>query len=100
MERSFEFVETETIKTSFERKDSFEFRADKKHHRIQKICFWILRKIGAYRWDSNLTYKKHTINPQSFMERLFKQNAHLQREFGAKPSQLFIGSEDFASVIG
>lgn len=100
MDRTFEYVETQTIRTLTEFKDGFEFRSDKKYHWIQKFCFWILRKIGAYRRENIHSFKKFTINPDSFMERLFKQNSYLQKEFNMKPSKLFIGAEDYTAVMG
>ncbi len=100
MERTFEYIETQAIKKLTEFKDGFEFRSDKKYHSIQKVCFWILIKIGAYRRESVVTYKRYTISPDSFMERLFRQNNYLQREFNVKPSELFIGAEDYAIMMG
>jgi hypothetical protein len=100
MDRTFEYVETQTIGTLTEFRDGFEFRSDKKYHWIQNVCFWILRKIGAYRRENVFTYKRYTINPDSFMERLFKQHNYLQREFNIKPSELFIGAEDHAIMMG
>lgn len=30
----------------------FTFRSDRKWHRVQKVCFWLLRKIGAFKLDT------------------------------------------------
>ena len=34
------------------------------------------------------------------MERLFRQNSYLQKEFNMKPSKLFIGTEDYTEIMG
>ncbi len=99
MERLFEFVATKTKMDLVDFKDSFAFREDKKYWWVQKTCFWILKKIGAYNQEQTFSYKKFTIDPQSFMERLFRQKSYITEEFNVKPSKLFIGDEDFSEMM-
>jgi hypothetical protein len=95
-----EFVQTEEKRTQYFRKDAYSFRKDRPYHRLQRLCFWILQKIGAFDVGENLTYTRHTIDTQSFMERLFRQQSHLEGYFNRRPKRLLIGAEDFAVMMG
>lgn len=43
-------------------KDRFEYRPDLRMRWLQRLCFWILRKLRAYARDSVATYSSVTID--------------------------------------
>jgi hypothetical protein len=95
-----EFIETEPLSVKYESEHTFQFRSDKGWKFIQRLCFWILDRIGAYKWVEEITYKRHTIDTGSFMEKLFRQMDELRGHFNRKPKRLLIGAIDFYQLMG
>lgn len=95
-----EFVQTKEQRTPYFRKDTYCFRKDRPYHRLQRLCCWIMAKLQAYDTGENITYTRHTIDTQTFMERLFRQQDHLLGYFNRKPTRMLIGAEDFAEMMG
>lgn len=99
MEQVIDFIEHQRVVTTYERRDAFVFRKDRKYHWLQKACFWLLGKIGAYDHGETVTYVRHRIEARTFMDRLFKQRAQLLSFFNREPKRLLIGAEDYAEMM-
>ncbi len=99
MEQRIEFIETTESSQIIVLPDRFSFRSDKGHKWIQKVCIWALKKIGAYAQEDRITYTRHVIEPESFMENLWTQHGELCRRFGKGGARLLIGSHDFAELM-
>lgn len=95
-----EFVQTRDMRITYFKKDAFVFRADRPCKWLQRLCCWIMGKLQAYDKGETITYVRNTIDTQTFMERLFKQQDHLMGYFNRRPTRLLIGAEDFAEMMG
>jgi hypothetical protein len=78
----------------------FEFRKDKKWHRLQHACFWVLTKIGAFSKGETVTFNRMTIDADDFMEQIFKQRSELARQFYKDGQRLLIGADTFDELMG
>lgn len=83
-----------------ELKTHYEFRAKAKAPWLQKACFWILGKLGAYAVSNTVTVERHSIDGKEFLTRLQEQQDNLFDYFGHRPSQLLIGGGDFQKLMG
>lgn len=79
--------------------NTFSFRKDAKAHWLQKLCFAILRKLGAFHQMEMVTIERHTIDSSSFVERLFKQKEGIHKFFNKRPKVLLIGAKDYAELM-
>lgn len=79
--------------------DEFIFRKDKKYHWLQKLCFYILRKIGAYNISTTYTYDRLCINTGKVARKFFDQFYNIQKNFNITPKDIYIGSEDFSLML-
>lgn len=93
-----EFVtETETnVQNILE--DAYELRKDRPHLWLQKLCCFVMRKLEAFHISETMTFTKHVIDTDLFMDRIITQKHYL---FSLKkhPTLLLIGSEDFAKLM-
>jgi hypothetical protein len=94
-----EFIETKETRIPYPIKNTYTLRKDKSFFWLQRLCCWIMGKIGAYAIGEKITYTKHIINPRSFMERLDIQRFHLVKYFDCQPTKILIGAEDFAEMM-
>lgn len=95
-----EFVQIKEQRTPYFRKDAYTFCKDRPYHWLQRLCCWIMGKLKAYDSGEKIAYTRQTIDTQTFMERLFRQQDHLLGYFNRKPTRLLIGAEDFAEMMG
>ena len=100
MKNPIKFIKHKTKITPIVCPTSFEFRPEKGHKILQKICFWVLNKINAYHVDYRQDIETMIINPDSFMENVFTQLLNIKQEFNLKPTQMFIGGEDYQKIMG
>ena len=95
-----EFVQTKELKTQFFKEGTYKLRKDRPHFWLQKICCWTMKKLGAFDVGEEIRYTRHTIDTESFIDRLFKQQDHIRGYFNRRPTRLLIGAEDFAALMG
>lgn len=95
------FRKNTPITKHFEDTSSFSFRYDKKYHFVQKLCFLILNKIGAY--TKNVSYESSyqtlTINTDDFINNILAQREELFHTYGFLPEKILIGSKNFAKLM-
>lgn len=94
-----EFIETKDKMIRYQKNDSYAFRADRPHKWLQRLCCRIMQKLGAYDMGEKVTYTRHTIDPDVFMERIFRQAYHLEAHFNRKPKRILVGAEDFERIM-
>lgn len=99
MNQVVRFVARESIERAFEYTDKFEFRRDRGWLRLQRLCFWLLGKIGAYSNGIEVKIEQHTINAKSFIENVLAQSCNLELFYQQRPTQLLIGAEDYAQMM-
>lgn len=100
MQQIVEFVQTKMESVPFEYDDKYKFRKDKKYHLVQKVCLWVLDKIGAKANGVDTVYNKTVFNSNYFMEKVFTQMDNAQRVFDIRPDILLIGESDFRDIVG
>ena len=94
-----EFVALKQTKETLELKDKFELRTDMPMVWLQKICFFILKKLKAFSQKETIKYDRVVINTGSFMDQIFEQRHELLKSFNFEPDRLLIGSEDYAELM-
>jgi len=79
-------VRLERIDTVTKALDRYEFRVDRSAHWLQRLCFWILGKLGAYADLHTVTIERHVIGKHgdTFAKRLLEQHQSLQNEFNLR----------------
>jgi hypothetical protein len=82
-----------------DRQDKFEFRKDKKFKSIQKICFYLLRKIGAFSQDETISYTEIHFDEDEFIEKIFKIINNMECIFNKRPKRILIGRDDFNKLM-
>jgi hypothetical protein len=95
-----DYIETERRVTSYVNKELFEFRKDKKHHWLQKLCFWVLSKIGSHSIGEKVSYTQHRIDTPNFMEKLYRQKHGLLDLYNAEGERLLIGNDEYMELTG
>jgi len=83
------------------RPDSYEFKPVRYFKWLQRIMWKYLMVMGSLRetYDQFYEVTTHLIDADTFMERLYKQNESLYREFKKEGSKILIGSEDYAELM-
>jgi len=79
--------------------DVFSFRKDKKHHWLQKLCFKILKRIGAYGLDESVSVSRITIDTKKVIDSIIAQRGMLEMSWQFPPSHIYMGPEDYASLM-
>lgn len=84
----------------FEHEDKFYFRKDKKWHWVQKLCFKILRKIGAYAWGQEEKIDVITFEPDKVIDYLSDQLNASWRYYGFEEIDfVLMGPKQFAEIM-
>lgn len=99
MPQKIEFVTLKDKISVYELGDAYTFRKDRPWHWLQKLCLRTLRKLKAFHFNKTVSVERHEIDPQNFMERLWKQKAELHSYFDMRPTVLLIGAEDYAEMM-
>lgn len=101
MKRVYEIqsLSLERTVSSFIDTEKFTFRSDKKWPWLQKVCFAILRKLGANSIGEVVKIERRVIDSDSFMQKIFEQKNGIQTLFNISPKQLLIGAEDYAQLM-
>ena len=93
-----EFVSMREVRTTYEKKDVYQLRKDRPARWLQKVCLWVLRKLGAYHIVDDVKIERYVIDADNFMSRLYKQQGVLLR-LDMDPTHLLIGAEDYAELM-
>lgn len=93
------FVISDPLRTTFEAMDKFKLREDRPAVWLQKVLFWMLRKLRCYAMDESLTMRRYTLETRKFMEQLYQQHSHLMDYYHLRGERLLIGAKDFADLM-
>jgi hypothetical protein len=99
MKKTIEFVALRENRIRFDNTEAFQYRKDSPAPWLQKACFFVLRKLGAFYYDEKVTIERHTLDGKTFIDRLFKQQEGVIRFFNMRPTTLLIGAEDYAELM-
>lgn len=78
---------------------AFQLRLDRPAVWLQKVCFFVLGKLRAFREDDTLVVERQIIEPATFMDRIFAQIEGIQQLFLERPTILLIGAIDYANLM-
>ena len=67
---------------------------------IQRLCFWLLKKIGANSIHETETVYRAPLDGLGLVEKIFKQRSALADEFNMRPDLLLIGAKDYQELMG
>ena len=95
-----DFVATTETRLPTIVKDQFEFRKDKKYHRLQRVLFWILAKIDCCVRSEKVYFERHIIDSTNFMDNLFAQNGELVGIYSMEGKTLLIGPKEYSEMTG
>ena len=96
-----EFIQHQEKLDRFLIPNAFRYNDNKGYKWVQRLCCWIMKKIGADYYDEKAAYlTKTSFNTQDFIGKIFQQKGDIQQYFNRKPKQLLIGDEDFRELMG
>jgi hypothetical protein len=81
-------------------KEAFEFRKDRKYPKLQKLCFWILRKLDAFYISKKITTQRVNISGKTLIEALMTQKRDLIRNFNLSGKTILIGNDEWIELMG
>ena len=99
MKQTVTFIEPHTKFKVVTDNNAFAVREDRPHVWLQKVCCWVLRKLGAYRVDTQTKIEYRTIDADTFMGRVAKQHASVFELLNRRPKELLIGAQDYAELM-
>ena len=100
MRSRISFLESERIPIVSIEHDSYMFRKDKSLVWLQKVLFFILKKIGAYSINTTYEVKRYIVEPSRFVdELLFKMKKELANTFNMCPNKMYIGADDYSDLM-
>lgn len=99
MKQTIAFVEPHTTFKIATDSSAFTVREDRPHLWLQKVCCWVLGKLGAYRQDTRTKIEYRTIDADSFMVRIAKQRAEVFKLLNRAPKELLIGAEEYVELM-
>jgi hypothetical protein len=97
--QTVEFIETERVNVTFDRPEAFTFRADKKWPRLQRLCLWILRRLGAHDLGERIEMRRHVIHPEDLTEAIYRQEEQILDLFHHRGSRILIGPEEWERFL-
>jgi len=101
-------MRTERIQTFYTRErsttvqlfDTFKFRADKKHHWLQKACLNILQRLGCNASLTEVNIERLNVQPKSLIEGLMRQHAQHLQFCRWQPERVCMGPKEFHDLTG
>lgn len=93
------FVKLHEKRELIELNNSYTYRNDKKYKWLQRLCFFILGKIGAWNQEKTVKYTRITFKTDDFMKAIFTQKDELARWFNRDGIKILIGGEDFQKLM-
>ena len=100
MKQKIQFVFKENVRETHEILNQFEFREDRPFSFIQKTCFWVLRRLKAFvKEEKIISTTRLEIDTEVFLDRLYDQQKHLLAYYNLSPSEILMGSADYAKLM-
>jgi hypothetical protein len=93
-------VEPELITTVVSLNNAYTLRKDKRFIWLQKLCLWILQKVGAEYQYGHTTFKYHEIDTRQFVEKIVGEIYAVKQHYHIQPTKILIGTRDFQELMG
>jgi hypothetical protein len=84
---------------TFDCLDQFHFRADKKWHRLQRLCLWVLKKIGAQAQQTSTVWTRYPMENDELLLWLMGQHEEWMELAYRQPCRIFIGPEQNMKLL-
>jgi hypothetical protein len=96
-----EFITQESITTMVPMFDVFEFKPKGRAQWLQRLAWRYLnwRHAMDQAYDKKVTFTRHMIDADKFMDRLLKQRRALMEGYSKEGQRLIIGSEDYFELM-
>jgi hypothetical protein len=75
--------------------NAFKFRADKKYHWLQKVCFKILSSIGAFQQVTTERIERHKTTEEDIIKKIAQHVRNIETQYHCKVTRILMGEEDF-----
>ncbi len=98
--REVDFVTLRTTTKLRAVPDAYMLRKDRPAQWLQRVCLFILRKLGATAQTETTEVRRVRLDGEKFIARLFQQKEELFHQFGYEPCKLLIGSADYEDLMG
>ena len=99
MKQTISFIEPYTEFKTVTDSNAFAIREDRPHLWLQKVCCWVLGRLGAYRRDTQTKIEYRVIDADSFITRIAKQRESVFELTNREPRELLIGAQDYAELM-
>lgn len=93
--QTLHFFETKTKPVSFDEPDTFRFRPERGWKPLQKLCCFILSKIGAINTRIEESIQRIDIREKDFMTAFMRQHNEIMKRCQYTPERVYMGREDF-----
>lgn len=77
---------------------AFQVRDDRPLVWLQKLCCWVMYKLGAYAQDRSIAYTWKDVDISDLVKGIYTQLGMLYRDHNIRGKRVLIGSEDFAQL--
>lgn len=95
-------VEHQRLTEIKEIKSQFELRPERGYVWIQRLCVWLLAKIGAFANVPSVTVARHDVGKEgdTFMMRVMRSKHAVLGSFDRDPTEILIGPEEYSTLMG
>lgn len=95
-------VEVRRISEVVELPDVYQLRGDRPLVWLQRVCIWILGKLGCQTSTEVSRIERHHIgrNGQAFMSQLARRKVAILGSFDFEPTRLLIGPSEWEELMG
>ena len=88
----------EEVHTREQLSDVYQFRSDRGFLALQKLCFWVLRKIGAFGWTDKTASKSYAFDPAELAYNLREQYKLAMHIYDREDCEILMGPKEFAEL--
>lgn len=94
-----QFVQHEARRVRFEEHEKFTLRSDRPAVWLQRLCFIVLRKLGAFSHGETITVERRIVDCDKFMDAILIQMRSIEEFFNRRAQRILIGAEDYAALM-
>lgn len=77
----------------------FQVREDRPAVWLQRVCAWVLGRLGAVYMEERCRVTTHLVQPMRLLEAISRQRAEVFEHLGREGSSIAIGGEDYAELM-
>ena len=99
MEQAVQFVRYESNIEYGTLYDQFRLRPDCGWVWLQKLCFWILGRIGCFALTTKCEAVRIAFDGKTFMDNLIAQEREMVRLYHERGEHLLLGREEFSELV-